>query len=547
MSESQTKAKGLSITWAMPFAVIGIGALFLTIESNRLLVLGAAQGVGTSASGPIGLVFIALLAVLYFLAPQLFRSKALPQIVVAVLYSASKFVSLWQNIIDVDPSVLLTATILTNICEALLLFFWFCTLASYGSRFAARSFAYGIILMAILNTFTLLLIVDVARILVVLLPLVSVASLIFLRRIMRRRVPSQNTPVPLLAPQAGHSPQVIAASAQVASGPPISEKAPESIQDDIQAQESAQTDQAIFTASDATRYRKLLIAGAFYVSLACFALIFGQMHFQWVKLQGIEGISLIIQLSTSFGSVCGSFCIIALLRYLWSRRGIEFCILLMFGVVVMALWLSMFAGEGWVFLFVLLLNVVQKLTFMLILLSPFIITVRHDWLIPIPLSYFAFSCGKVMSSVLFGLASDDYYALGLIVSLLLLLVCSVITAVTGGFVSSPVPAESVSATQVLRFDGVDAGDPSNSAQPPGRKLQRACAALSEENALTMREGEILFLLAKGRTAHNIATSLVIAPATAKTHLRSIYAKLGVHTHQELLTLVEATITKQKGI
>ena len=59
--------------------------------------------------------------------------------------------------------------------------------------------------------------------------------------------------------------------------------------------------------------------------------------------------------------------------------------------------------------------------------------------------------------------------------------------------------------------------------------------------LTAREAEILLLLARGRTAVTIAETLVIAPSTAKAHLRNIYAKLGVHTQQELIDLVESYI------
>jgi DNA-binding NarL/FixJ family response regulator len=79
----------------------------------------------------------------------------------------------------------------------------------------------------------------------------------------------------------------------------------------------------------------------------------------------------------------------------------------------------------------------------------------------------------------------------------------------------------------------------------GNKLQRSCSALAEQYALTGREGEILFLLARGRTAQHIAASLVVAPTTVKTHQRSIYSKLDVHSQQELLTLIEKTIDQQR--
>jgi LuxR family maltose regulon positive regulatory protein len=38
----------------------------------------------------------------------------------------------------------------------------------------------------------------------------------------------------------------------------------------------------------------------------------------------------------------------------------------------------------------------------------------------------------------------------------------------------------------------------------------------------------LRLLVPGRSAPEIAEALVVAPSTVRTHLKSIYAKLGVH-------------------
>ena len=50
---------------------------------------------------------------------------------------------------------------------------------------------------------------------------------------------------------------------------------------------------------------------------------------------------------------------------------------------------------------------------------------------------------------------------------------------------------------------------------------------SERPALTEREGEVLRLLAEGRTAQRIGAELQLSEATAKTHLRHLYEKLGV--------------------
>jgi DNA-binding NarL/FixJ family response regulator len=64
------------------------------------------------------------------------------------------------------------------------------------------------------------------------------------------------------------------------------------------------------------------------------------------------------------------------------------------------------------------------------------------------------------------------------------------------------------------------------AQTPGETLDR----------LTAREREILRSLAGGRTAAQIGSDLGISTLTVQTHLKSILAKLGVHSKIEAITL-----------
>ena len=55
--------------------------------------------------------------------------------------------------------------------------------------------------------------------------------------------------------------------------------------------------------------------------------------------------------------------------------------------------------------------------------------------------------------------------------------------------------------------------------------------------LSKRELEIMALFAQGRSANWIAENQCISKNTVRTHLRSVYAKLDVHTRQELLDLI----------
>ncbi len=72
---------------------------------------------------------------------------------------------------------------------------------------------------------------------------------------------------------------------------------------------------------------------------------------------------------------------------------------------------------------------------------------------------------------------------------------------------------------------------------PREQLLERVEALSAERGLTPREREILALIAQGEEAPAIEGELFLSHNTLKTHLRHIYAKLGVHTRAEALELL----------
>ncbi len=65
-----------------------------------------------------------------------------------------------------------------------------------------------------------------------------------------------------------------------------------------------------------------------------------------------------------------------------------------------------------------------------------------------------------------------------------------------------------------------------------------CDALAIEHALTAREREILGYLIRGRSLPYVRDALVLSKNTVDTHAKNLYRKLGVHSRQELLDLVE---------
>ncbi len=74
-------------------------------------------------------------------------------------------------------------------------------------------------------------------------------------------------------------------------------------------------------------------------------------------------------------------------------------------------------------------------------------------------------------------------------------------------------------------------------------LGQAVKCAIAKYGLTPREAEALELLAHGRNTAAIQERMVVSRSTAKTHVRNVYAKLGVHSQQDLIDVVEGLKTR----
>ena len=72
-------------------------------------------------------------------------------------------------------------------------------------------------------------------------------------------------------------------------------------------------------------------------------------------------------------------------------------------------------------------------------------------------------------------------------------------------------------------------------------LDERCREVAVTHGLTERETEIFALLARGRDVGYIEKELFISRNTVNTHRKNLYRKLGIHTQQELLSLIEASL------
>ncbi len=102
-----------------------------------------------------------------------------------------------------------------------------------------------------------------------------------------------------------------------------------------------------------------------------------------------------------------------------------------------------------------------------------------------------------------------------------------------------VPAAQGSRGDAPLADGARAGAPGCALDPEALALdpvalEARIAAIPAELGISAREAQIIALFAQGRSANWISEDLLISKNTVRSHVRSIYTKLDVHSRKELL-------------
>ena len=100
----------------------------------------------------------------------------------------------------------------------------------------------------------------------------------------------------------------------------------------------------------------------------------------------------------------------------------------------------------------------------------------------------------------------------------------------GGSIASSIAAHA----QAALAGGGEAAD----TDAAGDTLTRQLEQLKRRYFLTEREHEVVALLARGRSKTAIGEKLFLSENTVKTYVKNVYAKLDVHTKQELLDRID---------
>lgn len=130
--------------------------------------------------------------------------------------------------------------------------------------------------------------------------------------------------------------------------------------------------------------------------------------------------------------------------------------------------------------------------------------------------------GSVLGAQLMALATDRY-------AVAVVAACSVFAILLVALFAFESP-----------FPGSDRNlfSPAPTGDKDAPRFKLSVQQLARTRGLSPRETEVFEYLAKGRNCSFISTQLVISEETAKTHIKRIYRKFGVHSQQALLDLIE---------
>ena len=136
----------------------------------------------------------------------------------------------------------------------------------------------------------------------------------------------------------------------------------------------------------------------------------------------------------------------------------------------------------------------------------------------------ALTAGMAAASTL-GLVSFDQYPPVLVLDVMCVLAVTTVLAMSMGR----------SADLRLFADG-ESGDAA--AVDEQDKIDAQCAALAQTFSLTRRELETMQLICRGRSKRYIAEHMALSENTVRGYAKTLYAKLDVHSREELLDLLE---------
>lgn len=574
-------------------ASLSLGIFMLALESERLSALmrvGETPSVAPIQTSLVTLIFFIAGVMVVCLRPPRKPAPAAAIYVVALACSLGVASLFFLQRDSALFAIQFLGDLVFSLSPPVLIYFWLQRCMPFGKSFVIESFGMAAVTLGCLSILTIVLEHSVALILVTLLPLVGAALLC------------------AVEPAGAYG----GAGAFAENGP----REHAGNLNEGQAQTGARWS-ALRAMGNLARHDSEKAEDASLGKLArnalvrlipffCYALLFGSVHFSWLVHQDEASVGMWVQLGAGVGTILCGLAALALSRIRWGRALENITHLLLTAFAIVALWLSTFLASNYVFAYLVLLNIAQKLTFMLMLVFGFPFARSSSQRTSLwSIAYLSFFAGTCVSSLLGNTCTVTVLNIVCAAALAVLLLVDIAgiaalyslapyedsdhtaglgteevtpkragtegaapnRADSAGFTSSEagtgtsgtgstqlsaaetnngMPADGISS--VRSMDG-GAATPRHDAQQPSNGFDRlpyTCHLIAVEYDLTRREEEILQLLVRGRTASRIAETLCITTATTRTHLRNIYAKLGVHSQQDILDMYEELSSEQRN-
>ena len=575
-------------------ASLSLGIFMLALESERLSALmhvGGTPSVTPIQTSLVTLAFFIVGVMVVCLRPP---CKPAPAAAICTVALASSLGVASLFFLQRDSALFaiqFLGDLVFSLSPPVLIYFWLQRCMPFGKSFVIASFGMAAVTLGCLSILTIVLEHSVALVLVALLPLVGAALLCAVE------------PFGACAGAAGtfaeNSPREHAGNPSEGGAQAGERWSALKAMGSLAHHDSEE-------AEDTSLGKLARNAFVRLVPFFCYALLFGSVHFSWLVHQDEESVGMWVQLGAGVGTILCGLAALALSRIRWGRALENITHLLLTAFAIVALWLSTFLASNYVFSYLVLLNIAQKLTFMLMLVFGFPFARGSSQRTSLwSIAYLSFFAGTCVSSFLGNTCTVtvlNIVCAGALAVLLLVDIAGIaalyslapyedsdhagglgtekvtpkragsegaapngadsarFTSSEAGAGASGTGSTHLSAAETnngMLADGTSsersmdgsAATPRHEVQQPSNgfdHLPYTCHLIAVEYDLTRREEEILQLLVRGRTASRIAETLCITTATTRTHLRNIYAKLGVHSQQDILDMYEDFSSEQRS-
>ncbi len=248
-----------------------------------------------------------------------------------------------------------------------------------------------------------------------------------------------------------------------------------------------------------------------------------------MTLQDGGVISMNIQVVSGIGTLLGGALFIVALRYLHEVEVLELLRTLILPLIIASLYLSDYFGKSLVSVYFMPLGICYAVLLLFV------------WVVPRQMSdesrRFSYTCithlcfmlgwamGILSTTILPGLVpgfSSVFVIIGCFVGIFILYILNII--------------HTLKQNRERKNASLDTSDSE-------AMFLNACNQVAQRYNLSARENEVLILLAKGRNAHYIASTLIISEGTARTHIMHIYRKMDIKSQQVLMDKVEQALTE----